>query len=254
MLGARMSAPAALWVLFQSKPVFDPAVIAGALGPGAFAEGAETLLSVRLREHALRVISLGAPLPGEIVDQCLPVAHLRPDQKAQLRSHSAHALIVYEAGTPGPDGFVALYETAWALRDDALLGVMNPVTWMCLTGEMLAQTMERGFVEAVRASPAESLGLWLGFVKMFKPDGSTWLVTRGGWLVGLPDLAWLAADLTETDAVATMFAGILDYAHTSGTRLSVGDAVDFGERPLRVRAPYEYVEHLGEETLVLEPR
>ena len=43
-----------------------------------------------------------------------------------------------------------------------------------------------------------------------------------GLAVGLPDLAWLAKDLEETDAVHSMFASILDYAFTSGTRLSPG--------------------------------
>ena len=128
---------------------------------------------------------------------------------------------------------------------------MNAVTWMCLTEEMLGQTMTPEFVDAVRASPAESLALWLGFVKLFKPDGSTWLVTRGGSLVGLPDLAWLARDLDETDAVFSMFASVLDYAFTSGTRLAVGHTIDLSERPLKVREPYEYVDYIGEETLGL---
>ena len=118
-------------------------------------------------------------------------------RRQQLGSHAAHALIVHEGDEAGVERLVALYQTAWALRDDAMLGVMNPVTWMCLTTKMLAETMKPEFVDAVRASPAESLALWLGFVKLFKPDGGTWLVTRGGWLVGLPDLAWLATIWTR---------------------------------------------------------
>jgi len=135
-----------------------------------------------------------------------------------------------------------------------MLGVMNPVTWMCLTTEMLGETVKPEFVEAVRASPAESLALWLGFVKLFKPDGSTWLVTRGGSLVGLPDLAWLARNLDETDAVFSMFASVLDYAFTSGTRLAVGHTIDLSDRPLKLREPYEYVDYIGDATLVLEAR
>jgi hypothetical protein len=184
----------------------------------------------------------------------LPVAHLRADQKEELASHAAHAVIVHEREEPGPEGLASLYQTAWALRDPDMLGVMNPITWMCLTTAMLEETMRPEFVESACASPSESLGLWLGFVKLFRPDGATWLVTRGGSLVGLPDLAWLAADLVETDAVFTMFAGILDYAHENRVRLSVGDSVDFGGRSLVIREPYEYVDHIGRETLVLEGR
>lgn len=245
--------PAALWVLSRRKPVFDPPAVAASLGPGALVEGSEGLLSVRLPGRSLRVVSLGAPLPKELVDQCLPVAHLRPEQKEALASHAAHALVVHEGDDPpGAEGLVALYQTAWALRDEATLGVMNPVTWMCLTTDMLGETMKPDFVDAVRASPAESLALWLGFVKLFKPDGATWLVTRGGWLVDLPDLAWLAKDLDETDSVFSMFASILDYVFTGGTILAPGHTIDFSERRLRVREPYEYVDFIGEETLVLE--
>jgi hypothetical protein len=254
-------APAALWVLFRDKPVFDPGTVAASLGEGASVEGGEALLSVRLPERSLRVVSIDAPLPQAVIDQCLPVAHLRPDQKEELASHAAHALVVHEGTTPpGIDGLIALYRTAWALRDgvpdgkSSMLGVMNAVTWMCLTVEMLGQTMSPEFVEAVRASPAESLALWVGFVKLFKPDGTTWLVTRGGSLVGLPDLAWLAKDLEETDAVFSMFASVLDYAFTSGTRLAVGHTIDLSDRPLKVREPYEYVDYIGEATLVLEAR
>jgi hypothetical protein len=251
-------APAALWVLFRSKPVLESAALAAALGPGALVQGNEGAVTVRLGSQSLRVVAIDAPLPQAVIDQCLPVAHLRADQKDELASHGAHALIVHEGGqSPGVDGLVGLYQTAWALRegqDGGMLGVMNPVTWMCLTTEMLGETVKPEFVEAVRASPAESLALWLGFVKLFKPDGSTWLVTRGGSLVGLPDLAWLARNLDETDAVFSMFASVLDYAFTSGTRLAVGHTIDLSDRPLKLREPYEYVDYIGDATLVLEAR
>lgn len=246
--------PAALWALFRRKPAFDAAAIAASLGQGALVEGGEGTLSVRLRGQALRVVSLGVPLPAELLEQCLPVAHLRADQKQQLGSHAAHALIVHEGDEAGVERLVALYQVAWALRDDAMLGVMNPVTWMCLTTDMLAETVKPEFVDAVRESPAESLALWLGFVKLFKPDGGTWLVTRGGWLVGLPDLAWLAHNLDETDGVFSMFAGILDYAFTSEARLAARHTIQLGDCSLQLREPYEYVDYIGPETLVVEPR
>jgi hypothetical protein len=248
-----MTEPAALWVLYASKPRFDHAAVQRALGDDAQIEGSEASLSVQVRGQILRVASVGLPLPRELVDQCLPVAHLRPDQKESLAGHAAHAVIVHDNAAPGADGLVAIYQTAWAVRGEGMLGVMNPVTWMCLTTDMLEQTVQPDFVDAVRASPAESLALWLGFVKLFKPDGATWLVTRGGSLVGLPDLAWLAADLEETDAVFSMFASVLDYAHSSGKKLAAGHTVELGDRPLRIREPYEYVDYIGDKTLVLEP-
>ncbi len=252
-----MPEPAALWVLFDRRPQLDARALASALGPGTLVEGSDTILNVRVRGQALRVIASGEPIPPEPIERLLPAAHLRDDQKRTLASHSAHALVVHEESEPGPEGLVALYETAWGLRADAMLGVVNPVTWMSLTSEIFAKTMDPEFVAAVRASPAESLALWLGFVKFFKPDGAAWLVTRGASLVSLPDLAWLASDAQshdEHDDVFGMFGSVLDYMHTTGEPLVVGDVVDLGARELKVRAPYEFVDAIGEETLVIEPR
>jgi hypothetical protein len=256
-----MSEVVALWVLFRRKPRLDAAGMARALGAESQIEGSTGILSVRRRGHAMRVLAHGVPVPGEIVERCLPVAHLRDDQKDLLAAHGAHALVAYDGAAPGADGLVAMYEAAWALRDAAaegLLGVINGVTWMCLTGDMLEQTLAPDFVRAVIASPAESLALWLGFVKLFKPDGSTWFVTRGGWLVDLPDLAWLATHRgghrDASDEAFAMLAGILDYAYRTGTELVVGDEIDLGQRALRLRAPYEYLETIGPETLVIEAR
>jgi hypothetical protein len=253
----RMSEPVVLWVLFRNKPRLDVLSVARALGAESEIEGGDGVLSIRRRGHEMRVLAHGIPVPSAIVDQCLPVAHLRGDQKYTLASHRAHALLAYQGGAPGADGLVAMYETAWALRDgpaDDLLGVINGATWMCLSGEMLAQTLAPDFVRAVRASPAESLALWLGFVKLFKPDGSTWFVTRGGWLVDLPDLAWLATHRDAGEEAFAMLAGILDYAYTTGVGLAVGDAIDLGDRALCLREPYEYVDTIGEATLVIEAR
>jgi hypothetical protein len=135
-----------------------------------------------------------------------------------------------------------------------MLGVVNPVTGMALTTAMLDETLDPAFLEAVRASPAESLALWLGFVKLFKPDGTTWLVTRGAPLVGLRDLAWLAKSLDETDDVFALFAGLLDYAYANNVALEAGNTVDFGGRALALRAPYECLRDIGDETLVVEAR
>jgi hypothetical protein len=252
-----MPGPAELWVLFDRRPQLDAPSLACALGPGALVEGTDTVLQVRVRGEALRVIASGEPIPSEPVERLLPAAHLREEQKRTLASHTAHALIVHEESEPGPDGLVALYETAWGLRAEEMLGVMNPVTWMSLTRDILGKTMDPEFVAAVRASPAESLALWLGFVTFFKPDGGAWLATRGASLVGLPDLAWLARDGESHEAhddAFGIFGSVLDYMHTSGDSLVVGDVVDLGTRELKVRAPYEFVDVIGDETLVIEPR
>ena len=178
MLGARPCPPVLLpprsGSSFRSdaagKPTFAPAVVAAALG---------WVRPSRVTERCCR--------SGSEADCCawsrsgrlcrksssikrLPVAHLRPDQKAELAAQRANGAVVHEGDeAPGVDGLIALYQTAWALRSETMIGVVNPVSWMCLSTDMLAETMKREFVEAVRVSPVESLALWLGFfVKLFR--------------------------------------------------------------------------------------
>ena len=82
-------ARAALWVLSRRPPVFDRAALATALGPAALVEGSESEMTVRLPGRSLRVLSREAPLSKELVDQCLPAAHLSPEQKQELATHAA---------------------------------------------------------------------------------------------------------------------------------------------------------------------
>ncbi|HEY6458726.1 MAG TPA: hypothetical protein VIY73_01205, partial [Polyangiaceae bacterium] len=75
-----------------------------ALGDGARVTGAGGVLSVRLGGRELHVLPVGVPLTKALVGECLAVAHLAPEQKAQLAEHGAHALVVHQGdGPPGGD-------------------------------------------------------------------------------------------------------------------------------------------------------
>jgi hypothetical protein len=245
-----------LYLLFRETPTFDLPAVARAIGEPARVSGIPKLFEIEEEDHKLRGLVVDGPLPREEIERCLPVAHLRPDQKEELASQRGHAILWYENGPRGGAGLVALHGAAAALgaSADGFLGVIGAETRMALPADMLDETLSDEFIEEVLEAPASSLGLWLGFIKMFKPDGTVWLVTRGGPFIGAPDFAFLAPSVNESSRVMTMFTSIMNYAHRSHATLAAGHTLDLGAQALQLRAPYEYVEQLGEATLVLEAR
>jgi hypothetical protein len=228
--------PAALYVLFRSVPTLA--------GP-----------TVEHNGHVLRVVAVNKPVPEVEMQRCLPVAHLRPEHKEELRTHRAHVAMVHETDTPDGDGLVAMYQAARALGGPGeLVGVINPITCMCLTAKILDATLEPDFIAAARKNPASTLGLWLGLVKLFKEDGSTWLLTTGGPMCHLPNLAMLAERREDVDRTHDMLATALEYLYESKRTFMVGDTVDLAGKPLQIAAPTEFVDYIGAETLVLAPR
>ena len=148
-----------------------------------------------------------------------------------------------------------MYVAARRLGGD-LVGVVNPITCMCLTTEA-ARRDARARVPRGRArkNPAATLGVWLGFVKLFKEDGSTWLITAGAPMCKLPNLGMLAAEVEEdVDHTFDVLSNVLGYLYDSGKSFGVGHTLDLGNLRLVVRAPYEHVDYIGAETLILAPR
>jgi len=249
--------PAPLYVVYRSVPSLDAAAIAKRLGGGATVTGGGTSVAITHAGQALRAVAVDKPVAAAEMERCLAVAHLKPEMKAELAAHKAHVALVHEQDFPGMAGVIALYQAAGALGGD-VVGVINPISAMCLTAPILAQTLAPDFVAAARARPASTLGLWLGFVKLFKPDGSTWVVSTGAPLIHLPNIATLAATKQDVDGAYDLLVAILNYlaeGFGNGKKMILpGDTIDFGDAPLVARAPYEYIEQMGERTLVLERR
>lgn len=151
----------------------------------------------------------------------------------------------------GAEQTIALFKVANALREE-LCGVLGAETWMIQAREVLPDLLAADVLNGFREEPAGMLGIWLGYVKLAKDDGSYWLVTRGGQLYGLPDLARHVPHLSEADAASSMFGSILSYVTSSGATIKAGDTLEIDGRQLRTVAPYEFEDYLGRNTLVVE--
>ncbi len=128
---------------------------------------------------------------------------------------------------------------------------LSAETWMIQATEMLPDLMAHDTLEAFREEPASMLGIWLGYIKYGKEDGSYWLVTRGGQLYGLPDLARHVPHLSEADAASSMFGSILACAEQwrdHKGRRHPGDR----RQAAACRGAVEFQDYLGAKTLVIE--
>lgn len=254
-----------LVLLFDSLPQINSAILSHEIAmvtPGLTAsdvtvdltvnEVMGTFGTVQFAEHKIKLIGIAAPHPD--FDTYLQPAHLRPDQKQVLGGHKAHIICYYESEhVSAVEYFIALYKVAYGLRNHALLGVMNPITWMCIAAEMLPSTLENQFLQAFRQSPASALMLWLGFIKFFKPDKTVWFATKGNFLFGLPDFAYLGSSLNQTQEAINLFGNIITYLYTSGAKLAPGHTMQVGQDTyLRFSLVTEYADYLGHQTLVME--
>jgi hypothetical protein len=251
--------PAPLYVVYRAVPSLDAAAIAKRLGGPATVTGDAKSIQIFHAGQPMQAVAVDAPVPAAEMERCLPVAHLKPELKAELAAHKAHVALMHRSDIPGMAGLVALYQAAAALAPGGdFLGVINPITCMCLPASVLSQTLEAGFLADARDKPGATLGLWLGFTRIVKPDGGVWVVTTGAALVGLPNLAKLAANKAEADDVYDVLVSLQNYlyaglGHGKKTILA-GDTIDVGDQHLVARTPYEYVDMMGDRTLVLERR
>jgi hypothetical protein len=250
-----------LVLLFDALPVIQADVLRreiSAISPDStsadlmVSEATGLYGNVQLGAHRIKLIGIQAPYPD--LSSLLQPAHLRPDQKQTLADHKTHVICYYE-GTSGSgvEQFIALYTLAYGLRKLNMRGLANPQTWMCQTSDMLPDMLTPEFLQSFRDSPASSMMLWLGFVKFFKPNNTIWFATKGSPFFGVPDLAYLGKDLTETDDALDMFANIFTYIFKSGAQVAPGHTVQLGHDVyLRFNQVTEYADYLGEDTLVIE--
>lgn len=257
------SSPLALLFLFDALPELQ----AGPLSEGVAASGA---LAAPLRifdevstdsgqyahiafdNHRFRWFGISAPAPEDSTQQPISCSHWRQEDKVPLREHQAHAICWYEGAATDPsEQMIALLRLAGAFSRSGLVGVVDTDAWNCMPVSVLVQMLEPGMLATCRQEVP--VGLWTGFVKLFKSDDEVWFCTKGFHRWGIRDFAFFGAH-HEADHISGLFAGLFHYLLRSGARLEAGHTAQFGGHFLRFGPVTEYADYiqgpLG--TLVIE--
>ena len=203
--------------------------------------------------HRCRLVGLSAPVPDGTIERTVRVSHWGDEHKQPMLRHTAHVLCFYDGGDDDPvEQLIALHKVGYAWLEHGLLGVLDEDAWNCLPREVVAAQMEPEMLRACREQVP--VGIWTGFVKMFRRDGWVWFCTKGHHRFSVSDFACLGQP-GEADAIFELFQQLFAYVRSTGAVLNVGHTAQLDtEQHLRFGPITEYHEWLSGpgDTLVVE--
>ncbi len=259
--------PVSLQLLFPGKLGLDPAAVTGSLRMyhSSMAEASCEIDAQAARngtpigllgwgKHVVQLVGFDAPMPAQVVEQCVQGAHYGADLKAKARAHQAHVILYYAGQESDPlEQYVALAAVAGVLARHGAIVVLNETGHTSLPAELLAGG-EDDTMELLRTLPIPIL--YSGFVKL-EVEGAqgVWMRTFGNHVLGLPDFAHLARGHDEGRATLDMICDLISYLRSSGAKFAPGNTMQVGSDTfLRARSAgrkERFLESDGE-MLVLE--
>lgn len=175
---------------------------------------------ISFNDHQIWVSGLPNPLPIEIVDRTVHTSRWQPQVKTAMRQHQSHISLVYTGTHHDPiEKMIALYQTAYALADENLVGILNPEAWVAhppadfLLPEKI-NTYRQRF----------PFGLWIGYIKYYLDKDRFWLVTRGHHVFDVPDLAYFIQPGDSMDTIIRDFSNIFFYIYEEDVFVTAGDS------------------------------
>ena len=182
---------------------------------------------IKFGRHRIRIAGLPNPLPPDVLDRTVNVSPWQPQIKAAMRQHRSHLSLVYAGDHPDPvEKMIALYQTAFALEDENLLGLVNEPAWTAhppadfLSPERIATYRdELPFI------------LWMGYVKFYLDSSQYWLVTKGHHIFDVPDLADLVPDPAKEEETINRFINIFYYLYENDVDVTAGDTLELKGTP-----------------------
>jgi hypothetical protein len=180
-------------------------------------------------------------MPAAAAEACLAPAHFAKDFKDRARAHAGH-LLLYYAGREASrlEQYVVLAAIGGALAKHGAIAVLNEAAHTAVPAEMLAPGAAgpgTDQLELLRELPLPAL--YVGMVK-YDVEGTAgvWMRTYGAHLLGLADLAHLAAGHEHGTRVFDIFSNVLAYQLSSGAELAAGHTMQIGEDTfMKLRAP-----------------
>jgi len=171
--------------------------------------------------HQIQVSGLAMPLPPVIMDRTIHVSPWQPQIKASLRQHQTHISLVYTGSHHDPvERMIALYQSAHALSDENLLGMVNEPAW---TAHPAADFLDPGAIATYRAELPFTL--WVGYVRFYTDKHHYWLATKGHHIFDVPDLACFIESDQDENEIITHFKNIFYYFYDEDAEVIAGDTL-----------------------------
>jgi hypothetical protein len=221
-------APASL-ALPSDADLVDSLVISGAIDSPdkatikrSFDNANQFLGEINFGQHTIQIAGLSNPLPNEVLDRTVHVSPWQPQIKAAMRQHRSHLTLVYAGSHPDPvEKMLSLYQLAFALENENLLGIVNEPAW---TAHPPADFLTPSHLATYRKELP--FILWVGYVKFYLDPNQYWLVTKGHQIFDVPDLAILVTDPANEEDAINRLTNIFYYIYEEDANVVAGDTLE----------------------------
>lgn len=206
-------------------------------------------------EHRIKILGASMQLPRDVMARCLQASHWQGNFKTMLVKHKSQMVLSYSGPSKTPlEKMMMLYKTAYALRHENLLGVVNENAW---TAHPVLDTLEPARIRSYRDSIP--FLLWFGYLKIPLTETLSWLITKGHGVFNMPELAYLLESGEDSSPVLNTFFNVFYHMLGSNGAVKAGDTLEVSgsEENLRFTAMpdlpgFEQWRILPETTLLLE--
>lgn len=207
---------------------------------------------IKIGQHQLRLAGVNVPLPASTIQKTVIPTHWDDTVKQHIRSHRAHLIIYYEGYHPDPvEQMIAIYKAASALKNDALIGVVNEAAWTC---HPVTHFLDVATILNYRQELP--FALWFGYIKLYTDPDHYWFFTRGHYLFNVPDLAYFCTPNVKAFDIMRLFINIFYYVFEAKHEINIGDTMEVqgGNNILRFAAVQEGADMIESPggTLVIE--
>ena len=175
-----------------------------------------------LLEHHIKILGAGMQLPKDVMARCLQAAHWQGNFKSMLASHKSQMVLSYSGPSKTPlEKMMMLYKTAYALRHESLIGIVNENAW---TAHPVLDTLEPARIRSYRESIP--FLLWFGYLKIPLTETLSFLATKGHGVFNMPELAFLIEAGEDSSAVLNTFFNVVYYMLGNHGAVKAGDTLE----------------------------
>jgi hypothetical protein len=211
-------------------------------------DGRESMANLTIGKHRLLLVGFSAALPNEVQQNTIHLSNWPEEAKQEMYGHEAHLICYYESGSDDPiEQLLLLYKLAAAFVVQGLLGVADETAMTANPAGVIEKLFVPIHLEPLRQDKSLPYVAWCGLLKLIKPDGQVWWVSRGHERFGMPDLAHLAP-MGQGERIMDLFETLLNYMYYFQARIEAGHTAELGASQLAFDEPDEYADYIATAT------